>query len=281
MMRSLPIILSLLLVLSTFSCNASAGTAKGSNAEESANERIFDSVLSQVRDKSGLPTGELALEIAKAFQGTPYVAGALEKEPEELRVYLDSTDCILFVEMCCSFALAVKSGNPSYQKLCDNIRSMRYRNGNVDGYASRIHYTSEWLQQNTGRGVCLELTDKMGGVPLNQDFSFMTKHPGSYLQLKENPDIVRKIAEVEERLSGMSYSYIPKNAIPMADIRDGDIICFISKVPGLDIAHVALACTVDSEMHFIHASSTAGKVVIESRSLQEYAGNGIRVARLL
>lgn len=279
MIRFLPIVLACMIGIS--SCNASASTRNGDSSEQCTNEKIFDAVLSQVKDKSGLSTGELALEIAKCFQGTPYVAGTLEKEPEELRVYLDSTDCILFVEMCCSFALTVKSGKPSYQMLCDTIRGMRYRDGEVDGYASRIHYTSEWLQQNAKRGICTEITDSFGGVPLPQDFSFMSRHPDSYFQLKDNPDNVRKIAEMEGRLNRLSYSFIPQEAISRADIHDGDIICFVSKVPGLDIAHVALACTVDGEMHFIHASSRAGKVITESRSLQEYAENGIRVARLI
>ena len=251
-------------------------------AGEGVNEKIFRKVLSAVKGKDTLSTPELTLEIARQLLGTPYVAGTLEKEPEELRVYLDSTDCILFVELCSSFALTVKSGKPTYSLLKDNIREMRYRNGTVDGYASRIHYTSEWIARNEARGICAEITDTLGGIPLDQEFSYMTRHTDQYRQLDGNPEEVERIWGVEESLNQKGYSYIPQNAIAAADIRDGDIICFVSRVPGLDISHVAIACRADDgQMHFIHASSKAGEVTMEKRTLEEYASNGIRVVRLL
>lgn len=240
----------------------------------------FDRVAGRVSSSKDLPTGELALEIARCLIGTPYVAGTLEHEPETLRVSMDSTDCILFVELCCSFARMIKTGQPSRDRLEDEVRQMRYRNGVVDGYTSRIHYTSEWLQSNASRGVLDEVTRTSGGIPLDQSFSFMSEHPDSYLQLKDNPGNIARIKEMEARLNEHDYFYIPQSRIDSADIRNGDIICFISKVKGLDISHVALACEVDGKMHFIHASSRAGKVVVDDRTISEYATNGIRLARL-
>lgn len=254
------------------------GSVPASNPQEATTAGEVADVLTG--DVADVTTGELALRIAKAMVGTEYVAGTLEHEPERLRVNLDSTDCILFVELCCSFALAVKSGEPSYGLLVDNIRQMRYRGGVVDGYASRIHYTSEWLAQNASRGVLDEITAGLGGVPLDQTFDFMSTHPDSYAQFRDNPSNVALIAGFEEALNRCEYFYLPQPAISSADIRDGDIICFISKVKGLDISHVALACEVDGRMCFIHASSAAGKVIIDSRTIAEYARNGIRVARL-
>lgn len=54
----------------------------------------------------------------------------------------------------------------------------------------------------------------------------------------------------------------------------------ISPREGLDLAHVAIAYEQNGEMHFIHASYGAKKVIIEPKTLADYATNGIRISRL-
>ncbi len=90
------------------------------------------------------------------------------------------------------------------------------------------------------------------------------------------PEILRS----ESRLNAANPYYVA-DSVP-SDIQEGDIIAFVSKTPGLDIAHVGIACRgEDGQMHFIHASSTRGKVVLESRTLSRYAaGKGLRLLRL-
>ncbi|MCQ2148335.1 MAG: DUF1460 domain-containing protein, partial [Bacteroidales bacterium] len=65
----------------------------------------------------------------------------------------------------------------------------------------------------------------------------------------------------------------------ISKIKSGDIVTFISTVDGLDLAHVAIAFETNGEMHFIHASSAAMKVIVEPKTLAEYAKNGIRISR--
>jgi len=256
--------------------------SQAANADDRTNRQIFDKVYSAVKDDALKPTGELTAEIALQLLGTPYVASSIEQTPEDLRVYLDRTDCILFVELCCSFALTVKSDAPCYETLLDNIREMRYRNGIVNGYASRIHYTSEWLQQNESRGILREYTQDFGET-VPQEFSFMSSHPECYPQLKGDCVEIEKIKEMENRLnvSGPYYA-IGKGRLSQGDvdIREGDIICFLSSTKGIDIKHVALAHKVAGQMHFIHASSLEGKVVVSEQTLAEYAKSGVRLARM-
>ncbi|MBO4230351.1 MAG: DUF1460 domain-containing protein, partial [Bacteroidales bacterium] len=69
-------------------------------------------------------------------------------------------------------------------------------------------------------------------------------------------------------------------------IQSGDIICFVSTVEGLDIAHVGMAYVEDGRVGFIHASQNDGKVVIDSRTIVEYVLprrnlSGIKVVRPL
>lgn len=272
------------------------GCVNASAQGTEADREVFDRVRAEVASVTDRPMSELVLAIAKAMQGTEYVASTLEVEPESLQISLTKTDCILFVETCIALAWTYKGiqivqggghtqAEPSFELFCSNIQQMRYRNGVVDGYPSRLHYTSEWIAQNERNGVMKEMSGEMGEQK-SQSFSFMSTHPESYRQLKNNPEFRKRIAETEKRLNESGpYHFISHagllNPDVMSSIKDGDIVAFVTTVAGLDISHVAIACTVNGEMHFIHASSKGKKVMIEPTSLADYAKNGIRLMRLL
>ena len=272
--------------------------------QDFVNAAIFDRVYEGAKPLANAPMRVLMTEIAMQFLETPYVAHTLEEKPEELRVFLDKTDCILFVELCSSFALTVKGlrivqagggkywlnevpsvekDTPSLELLYHNIQNMRYRAGKVDGYASRIHYTSEWILQNQTNGLMQEYSDELG-EKYEQKFYFMTTHPQLYDPLGD-PEQLAAIRAVEQRLEAQEpYAYISQERLQRQDVMDqiqsGDIVCFMSKQgQGIDIAHVAIAYAVEGEMHFIHASYGAKKVKIEEIPLAEYATNGIRIVR--
>lgn len=264
------------------------------NTVESVNGAIFSKVYASVCGHASDSMPKLVLRIAEQFLGTPYVGGACEGSPETLKVFLDKTDCITFVEMCCCFALTVKGLSlegglhkalPSYSLLESNIRQMRYRGGKIDGYSSRVHYTSEWILQNEAAGVMDEYSSYYG-VPLIQNFSFMSANSSLYPALKDNPSEVGRIRKMEADLNSRcsSVAYIPQRDLMrdevIRNIQPGDIVFFRSPREGLDITHVAFAYENGGQMCFLDASSIAGKVVVESRTLASYAKNGIRVARL-
>ncbi len=248
-------------------------------------------VLVPMKDK---PAAEIVIACAKHFAGTPYVAGSLEKEPEMLRVSTRETDCILFVEMCVAMTLTARSATPDFETYCGFLQSLRYRDGIVDGYSSRLHYTSEWLLQAENMGRLEEITGIIGGKPHPQRFSFMSRHPQSYMQLAgvlSGDDEARRqmdgIKAAEQRLNAREYYLIGMEDIAScaSKIKSGDIVCFNSIVGGLDIAHVGFALRENGVLTFIHASSGAGKVIVNSKPLADYVVshktiNGIRVARL-
>lgn len=268
----------------------------GAAGQDSVNREIYNRVAAAMSGKEGLSTGELTVQVALSMLGTPYVGGTLEGETEELRIFLDKTDCILFVESCVCMALTLKGlaivqsgtpqpANPSYELYCANVRNMRYRSGTVDGYASRLHYTSEWILQAESNGVLREYSAEIG-VPREQHFSFMTTHRDLYPALKDNPGQAGLVRAAEKSLEDAApYHYVPQIRLsePSAagKIHCGDIIFIVSGAEGLDISHVAIAYEQDGAMHFIHASTKAGKVIVEPRTLAAYATRGIRVARLL
>ena len=255
-----------------------------------ADSLIYARTMQKLMPYAGLPAGELMVRTAEMFYGTPYKSGTLESVPEELTVNLHETDCILLVEACTAMTLLLKDnagdGIPPFRDFCAMLRSLRYRDGIINGYPSRLHYTSEWLLQASSNGFLREVTQALGGIPLEQEFSFMSSHRDNYPQLRGNAGTAaaEQIRRTEERLDTAAYFYIPAEKIREAEdnIQDGDIICIVSSTPGLDITHTAIACRKeDGTLHFIHASMREGKVVLETRTLVEYVKKGgIRVVRL-
>lgn len=245
---------------------------------------IFNKLVEYATPYKSQSPQELITHIATFFIDTPYTPNTLDqnREKEELIINLRETDCILFVEMCLALTQTIKTTTPTFEAYCENIKSMRYRDGMINNYDSRIHYTSEWIKQNEKRGIIKEISDKYG-VPLHQEFFFMTTHPNSYPQLRDSDDMVRKIGIIEKRLSSISpFYYIPKGKVceiaPV--IGNGNIICFVSNIEGLDITHVGLSYIYNGQLHFIHASAKDKKVVIEKKTLCEYNKHGIRLITL-
>ena len=286
-MKNLIIALACLALVLPMNVSAQS-VAQGNISKESVEKysKISKELLAN-KDKS---VPELMIIAAKQMLGTEYVAGSLEQVPEKLKVSLVETDCILFVETCLAMAVNAKKGNDSPDSLCAFIQGTRYRNGVVDGYTSRIHYTSEWIRQGEANGIFREITDVLSGENLSgQRFSYMSEHTGAYKQIKDNPAEIAKIAKMEESLNRYTdYYVIPKAEVKKMEhlLKDGDILGFNSNVKGLDIAHVALVYHKENgEVGFIHASQVDGKVVIDEKSIHDYvnsrkSNDGIRIIRV-
>ena len=241
--------------------------------------------------------GDLVHLAATLMMGTPYVAGTLDEgETEQVVVDLGRTDCIIFVETCLDLALAVKEKGEEacYGDLVRFVGLTRYRSGAEAPlrYSDRLHYTSEWISHGEELGVLEDLTLDLGGCGRVHPLDFMSTHPRLYPRLaawETDPvaaEELERIREAERELNSKGYTYIPASGIEKAGrlIRNGDIICFVTSVSGLDISHVAIASVKDGKVGFIHASSTAGKVVEDVKSIAAYVAGrkslvGIKVVR--
>ncbi len=235
-----------------------------------------------------------------------YVAKTLEKEPREERTATQSTkvrmilkeplvksfsslDCVTFVEYV-SAAILSREGVQENDSVYDRfLECLRFFGGKRGDYDTRKHYTSAWIADNAAQGLLSELTPSLSGARTRRvSLNFMSRHPNLYPRLSD-PKLLDALRQQEADCSGTA-SYIPVAKIPATvspafPVRDGDIVCFESSVPGLDCSHVGfLSVASDGNIGVIHASSKAGEVV-EAPSLALYVRNldkciGIRILRL-
>ena len=247
---------------------------------------VFDRYVSEMKANKSLPTGELMVKTARFFLGTPYVAATLEMEPERLVVNLREMDCMTLVENVVALTRTIQSENPSFETFCKNLQALRYRNGEIHDYTDRLHYTTDWIFENQRKGIVEDVTSAAGGISLPVNVSFMSTHPDSYKPLKENPELTARIAAKEKEINARPYYYIPETEINRnaTGIKDGDIVCFVTTIKGLDISHVGVVCRVGDKLTFIHASTTQKKVIVNDAPLQEYVesikrNSGIMIVR--
>jgi hypothetical protein len=255
----------------------------------------------KVRDASarGLdqaPIGTAIAEIGRSFVGTAYVPGTLEVEgPERLVINFRGLDCVTFVENAFALARFVRGGGaqlledrPAAEAVyAQLLTELRYRDGEIEEYPSRLHYFSDWIADNARRGLVVDLGEELDGVRDSEPVDFMTTHASAYRQLAE-PANVERVREAEERLSAVGRTYVPEDRIErVADrVHDGDIIAATSTVAGLDVAHTGLALWVDGRLHLLHAPLVGDSVEIseaplEARIRSISGQDGIMVARPL
>ena len=257
----------------------SAGTVPYvSGAEDIALGKIVLEELAAAADREDGP--QLMVRAARKMLGQPYVSGTQEGREERLRIFLTKTDCILFAENCLGLVRTAQrfGADATFEDLAAQVVLSRYRDGVPDGYPSRLHYTSEWIERGVENGLFQDLTESLGGVRDPRPIRYMSEHPGSYAPLAgESPEAkenLRRIRAVEERLDACARHYIPKEKLSAAEdgIRSGDILCFATSIEGLDYSHVVIAYREKpgDRLGFIHASSAAGRVIVEPRTLEAY-----------
>ncbi len=254
---------------------------------EPRDKAIVDGLLKKFGHETNISTSELVVKIGTELLGTPYVANTLEKEPEQLIVNLRELDCTTFAENCLAIAVTIQSGKPSFNHYLKTLQNLRYRNGIIDGYPSRIHYFSDWIWENDKKNVVRNVSSEIAGTRYIKTINFMSTHPESYRQLK-NAAFIPPLVKQEKEISKRELYYLPEEKLAEYEykLKDGDIAGITTNIPGLDIQHVVILIRKNNKIHLLHASQTGGKVLISEETLEEYLknskqGNGIMVARPL
>lgn len=232
---------------------------------------------------------ERVLTIAGEFLGKPYTAGTLEGQKEEtLIVNLDEVDCTTLIDNVMSICIAAGENRLSWHDFVYTLEKLRYRGGRVDGYGSRLHYVSDWVVDNVHRGNFDEVTNKCDlAVYEVKSLNYMTTHRDSYTALADSSTFATMKA-VEEGYRNHRFPVIKTRSAARAAttfLKPGDIVAFTTSTKGLDVSHFGIIVDNGGKIGLLHASSKAGKVVIDKLPLADYMTKnrsitGLRVFRL-
>lgn len=237
------------------------------------------------------------MRVGELARGTPYVPGTLDtyltaggtpSSIEPLTLSLTAFDCVTLVESCLGVARSALPGEISWERFGAAIERMRYRGGRRGGYASRLHYFSEWIRDGERRGLVRDLGRDLDGIEDRRPLRFMTEHRQSYPALADDT-VFRDIAEMERRLDGETRWEVPTSQVAQVTDRleTGDILAFATSIPGLDVTHAAMAYRDgDGAMRVLHAPLSGGVVEVTRSTVPEYVAairraTGILVARPL
>lgn len=249
----------------------------------------FNTKIKTISNINTEDIGTTMVAVGKTFIGTPYVAKTLEiGETESLVINFQGLDCTTFVENVLAFSLMLQNNEKDFDSFLDHLETIRYKNGELNGYPSRLHYFSEWIANNEHKGLLKDMTSEIGGVVSSKAINFMSTHRELYPFLKDDENY-KKIQASEEFLKLQSICILPQDQIKANEhlIQTGDIIALTTSIKGLDITHTGIASReADGRIHLLHASTGSMEVEVSKLPLAEYlkgikSNTGIMVARPL
>lgn len=249
-------------------------------------KEILEHIFSELTDAGNKSTAELMVIIGKQLKQTPYVAHTLGTEEEVLVVNLRELDCTTFAENCLAIARTIKAGKPNFDSFTTELTKIRYRNGEINGYPSRVHYFSDWIYENDKAGMVKSVSQEIANIQYPLVIDFMSTHANSYKALKNNPEFIPSLSQKEKEISAREMYFLPKEKIKAFESKllEGDIVGITTSISGLDITHVGIIVKVNGQIHLMHASSKAEKVIISEKTLNDYlkdrkSATGIMLAR--
>ena len=285
----MPKIVTLVIFTLLLACNTAKENKAGEPVKiivQEKDKQILEEILELFSNEKDTPLPALMVKVGTFVKETPYVAHTLETEPEQLVVNLRELDCTTFAENCLAISRTIKSKEPGFDKFTEELQKIRYKNGKIESYPSRLHYFSDWIYTNDKKGLVKNISEDISDTEYNLTVNFMSTHPGSYKQLENNPEFIHRLAEQEKEISSRTMYYIHENKIAEVEekLQDGDIAGITTNISGLDILHVVILIRKEGRIHILHASSAAEKVVVSENTLEDYLLNsksetGIMVAR--
>ncbi len=236
-------------------------------------EAAFREILAAAREQevAARPYGEVVQWVGEQLLGRPYVAGMLDApEDETLVVDLTAFDCVLYVENVLALARAIVLERETYEDYADGVRDLRYRDGQMDGYCSRLHYFSDWIANNEARGAVHNVTAEIGGERFDKQITFMGEHRDAYPKLASDSTYAC-ILDTERQLAQTELFYVPQDRIAQAYglLQPGDIVATATSIGGLDVTHTGFVHKTHAHTGFMHASLASDRVKI-SDDLEDY-----------
>jgi len=234
------------------------------------------------------PFGTLLARVAAAQLGVPYRQAPEGSGPEWVHTDLTTFHCVSLVETSLALTRCLWRERDDAACLLGEIEGLRYRGGRLDGFASRLHYFVDWLEDNAARRHLVLRTRELGGRSIQLPFFYLSAHPTRYPPMAE--DAVRALVERrEEELGRATHDIIPRERVgaAVAALRTGDVVAIVGAKPGILVSHTGLVVRgKDGVARLLHASSHHHRVLLTTSDLADYVRRrperrGLIVARPL
>ena len=241
----------------------------------------FERVINTARTEAfhERPFGEIVQAVGEALIGTRYQDGLLDVgEEETLVVDLTAFDCVLYVENVLALAHGIARDDYSFDAYVANLEALRYRDGTLDGYCSRLHYFTDWIHDNAAREHVTNITEEIGGEALPKILEFMTTHRDAYARLASDSTFAC-IVGMEADIGGRELFYVPQDRIEAVydQLAAGDLIATATHIGGLDVTHTGFVHrSGGGDIGFLHASST-GEVKVAEDLAAYIRGNDVQI----
>lgn len=249
------------------------------------NRLLEEGLQSNIEDPNAL-----MVFYGKKLLDTPYIAHTLEGDTEMLTINIDELDCTTFVETLYALTRTTLNRRATWRDYANNLESVRYRNGVMGDYSSRLHYICDWIVNNSARDNLKDVTPNFKSCRyIVKTIDFMSRNRKSYPALQDSV-IFEKVKNFEVGYRSHRIPYIKKDAINTKDtratFRSGDIIGMMTNIEGLDISHLGIVLKENDKLYFLNASMSGKKVQIEKKTFDEYLSGvrsciGVRVFRII
>ncbi len=210
---------------------------------------------------------ELVRKLLPEFDKLPYGAGNVSCPSDQTLVNFKSFDCVTFVETFWALmntlyefqAEQVVAHQDPFEVFGKNLNRIRYFGGDNCGMQYRIHYFTQQMEELSRSGLAFNVA-MANGSRFWKKINYITENGESYGDLAES----NKMKQLESILSRTPRYYYPlhKRSLYYPMAKDGDIIAFASKEPGLDVSHTGIITIVDGEPALNHASGKYERIVL-------------------
>ena len=243
--------------------------------KENKAEAIFNHYVQHITPYRDAPIETVLEQTAHFFLGTPYVAGTLDSgdENEQLVVNLHQMDCFTYVENVIALSKTALGDSLTFEGFKAHLQNIRYRDGALSDYASRLHYTSDWIYNNQEKGIVENISKQLSGIKETKAINFMSTHRSAYRQLAHDDAMLEKIKQTEQQINNREgFYYLPKQDIAAmaSHIPHMAVVGIVTTIDGLDTTHIGFAYQKDGVLGFIHASTLKNEVVIDANTLSDY-----------
>ena len=73
-----------------------------------------------------------------------------------------------------ALAKCAVAGKISRSEFRKNLKLIRYRQGKIDGYSSRLHYFTEWLRDNEKKKILKDVSRQFDAEAQRKKINYMT-----------------------------------------------------------------------------------------------------------